>query len=209
MGASADRRVVNLPSIALWQSYFTKAHIYGLDISDCGAFQNDRFTFLHADCGDPIALRRAAQQGVMFDVIIDDGSHASYHQQQTLLELFTTLRPGGLYIIEDLHWQPPAYEGSLPYVPKTSALLMGLDNLLEANAASVIAYARWEDLRNKIESITPYTNDQIYQNAYVPPRRRLRLALRRARQGLRRSIGLRVRTSEHLVKLIVIKKKTH
>lgn len=39
-----------------------------------------------------------------FDVIIDDGSHRSDHQITTFQYLFNNnLKPGGLYVVEDLH----------------------------------------------------------------------------------------------------------
>jgi len=44
------------------------------------------------------------------DIIIDDASHASHHQQKGFLELFPKLKSGGLYIIEDLRWQPKGME---------------------------------------------------------------------------------------------------
>ena len=64
---------------------------------------------------DDLARIAAAAPG--YDVIIDDASHASPHQQLAFRHLFPRLRSGGLYIIEDLHWQSPVYEdiaGSLP-----------------------------------------------------------------------------------------------
>ncbi len=42
--------------------------------------------------------------------ILDDASHASHHQQNAFLELFPGLRSGGLYVIEDLRWQPGTCE---------------------------------------------------------------------------------------------------
>src|SRR5262249_26075381 len=44
------------------------------------------------------------------DILIDDGSHASHHQQIALGFLFPHVRSGGLYIIEDLHWQDAQLE---------------------------------------------------------------------------------------------------
>jgi len=41
------------------------------------------------------------------DVVIDDGSHASFDQQLTLLEFFPLLEKGGWYFIQALDWQPP------------------------------------------------------------------------------------------------------
>jgi hypothetical protein len=38
--------------------------------------------------------------------------------------LFPVLRSGGTYIIEDLHWQSPTYEGKSIPVPKTSDFMI-------------------------------------------------------------------------------------
>lgn len=38
-----------------------------------------------------------------FDLIIDDGSHQSAHMLKTLDVMFPHLKPGGLYVIEDMH----------------------------------------------------------------------------------------------------------
>ena len=46
------------------------------------------------------------------DVIIDDGSHASFDEQVTLREFFPLLADGGWYFIEDLDWQPPGEDAS-------------------------------------------------------------------------------------------------
>jgi len=67
--------------------------------------------------------------GRPFDIIIEDASHASHHQQIALGVLFPHLRSGGLYIIEDLHWQDPGLEK--PNVPKTNDLLKKLQILGE------------------------------------------------------------------------------
>lgn len=151
-GNSAERSVENVPSVRLWQSYFTKAHIYGLDISDCSAFANERFSFFRVDCGDRDALRKVAEAGIVFDIIIDDGSHASFHQQLTLMELFPALASGGLYVIEDLDWQPTVYEKSLPPVPKTAELLTSTKD------------AWWEGLKG-LAQIQTYTRDQLRRAA--------------------------------------------
>jgi len=38
-----------------------------------------------------------------FDIIIDDGSHVNEHQILTFEYLFPKLKPGGVYIVEDIH----------------------------------------------------------------------------------------------------------
>jgi hypothetical protein len=50
---------------------------------------------------------------LLFDVIIDDASHASHHQQIMLSKMFYQLKSGGYYFIEDTqtsYW--PRYGGS-------------------------------------------------------------------------------------------------
>lgn len=126
VGGDADREVIDVPSVRMWRDFLPNAHIYGADISDFSSYQSDNFTFFRVDCGNRDELRKIAEAGVEFHVIVDDGSHASYHQQLTWFELFRSLAPGGLYIIEDLNWQPQAYEAELPPVPKTAKILTDL-----------------------------------------------------------------------------------
>jgi hypothetical protein len=41
--------------------------------------------------------------GPDFDIIIDDGSHVGEHILTSFKILWSTVKPGGYYIIEDLH----------------------------------------------------------------------------------------------------------
>ncbi len=109
-GASEDRRTTDLPSVRMWLDYFPQARILGLDVSDFSWFEHERFQFFRCDMDDRAQIRETAARLPVCDVIIDDASHASPHQQHGFLELFPKLRPGGLYILEDLRWQPKAYE---------------------------------------------------------------------------------------------------
>ena len=123
VGAHADRKTGDLPSVRMWLDYFPKAMVHGFDISDFSFFSHPRFTFTRGDSGVEADLKRVVARGERFDFIIDDGSHASFHQQLAFQTLFPHLEPGGLYIIEDLHWQSPAYEGSLPPTIRTAELI--------------------------------------------------------------------------------------
>lgn len=114
LSGATDRRTTDVPSVNMWRQYFPAADIVGFDICDFSAFEGQRFTFHRVDCADRTALRSLAKATAPFDVVIDDASHASYHQQATFLEFFPALRGGGVYIIEDVHWQPPAIEAALP-----------------------------------------------------------------------------------------------
>lgn len=106
----ASRETTDAPSVRMWLEYFSKANIIGLDVSDFSWIEADRFKFIQCDMDDRDAIREATKVAPSFDIIIDDASHASSHQQDAFLEFFPKLKSGGLYIIEDLQWQPPAYE---------------------------------------------------------------------------------------------------
>ena len=119
-GVDKDRETSDCPSIRMWLEYFPKAEIHGLDVSDFSWFQHERFTFHRCDMDDRAEIARVATDMPAPDIIIDDASHASHHQQNGFLELFPKLASGGLYIIEDLRWQPDTYE--TPGITKTAAL---------------------------------------------------------------------------------------
>ena len=130
VGGDADRVVRTAPSVDMWLKFFPNAEVTGFDISDFSWMDHPRFTFVRGDSGIEADLERAAAQGP-FDLIIDDGSHASFHQQLAFKVLFPKLRPGGLYIIEDLQWQSPFYEDDLPATHKTSDVI---DNWFKTGA---------------------------------------------------------------------------
>jgi hypothetical protein len=125
-GESADGRVQNLPSVDMWKAYFPCATVYGFDICDYSRFEGPRFRFVRGDGGCAADLGRLSTLGVSFDVIIDDASHASYHQLLAFSLLFEVLKPGGLYIIEDLHWQP---RGSAHELPATKTMARVLERI--------------------------------------------------------------------------------
>jgi hypothetical protein len=135
-GGPIERRA-DAPSIAMWLDYFPNAEIYGFDISDFSHVRHPRFHFIRGDLGSREDLVRLAAMAPQFDIIIDDGSHASFHQQLALNCLFGRLAPDGLYVIENLHWQPLAFQAALPAVPKTGMLLH--DALVRRNDAGSAA----------------------------------------------------------------------
>jgi len=110
-GVDKDRKTEDLPSIRMWLDYFPKARIHGLDVSDFSWFEHERFSFHRCDMDDRAEIA-AAMDGIEggLDIVVDDASHASHHQQNAFLEIFPKLKPGGLYVIEDLRWQPETYE---------------------------------------------------------------------------------------------------
>jgi hypothetical protein len=121
-GKSEDRETTDLPSVRMWLDYFTKAQVFGLDVSEFSWFEAERFKFLRCDMDDRANIDEAASDLPMLDIAIDDASHASMHQQQAFLALWPKIKPGGMYIIEDLRWQPEVYENKHPGITKTADL---------------------------------------------------------------------------------------
>lgn len=110
-GKSADRATTDAPSVRMWLEFFPNGNIHGLDVSDFSWLKDPRFTFHRCDMDTRENIRTTAT-GIKesFDIVIDDASHASHHQQNGFLELFGKVKSGGLYIIEDLRWQPDGME---------------------------------------------------------------------------------------------------
>jgi hypothetical protein len=108
-------KTTDAPSLRVWREYFPNAAIYGYDINDFDFFEQDRTVIFRGDQSSREDLGRfLAENGEQqFKLVIDDGSHASSHQQISLAALFGHVEPGGLYVVEDLQWQP------FPESPKT------------------------------------------------------------------------------------------
>jgi SAM-dependent methyltransferase len=88
------------------QEYFTNATIHGVDISDKSIYRTERIRTYMVDQGNVKQLgdffSEMRFKGIDFDIIIDDGSHDVAHQQMTFGKLFDLLKPGGIYVIEDM-----------------------------------------------------------------------------------------------------------
>jgi hypothetical protein len=119
------------PSLRMWKRYFDRAQIFGFDIDDFSGLHIDRCSIVQGDMSRPEDLSRLISTVARsIDILIEDGSHASHHQQIAFGELFPHISPGGIYIIEDLHWQDPLFEKD--DAPKTRDILrrLSLDGVL-------------------------------------------------------------------------------
>lgn len=105
----AEGNQTETPSVSLWQSYFPFCQVIGVDLTDFSQLNNERFKSFVGDQSKLDDLRGVAAElkSGSLDVIIDDGSHASFDEQLTLREFFPLLAEGGWYFLEDLDWQPP------------------------------------------------------------------------------------------------------
>lgn len=107
IGLAIARDGKSCPSLAMWSDFLPEADILGVDIQDYSGFTHSRCRTRLVDQTDRDAMLALAKAEGPFDVIIDDGAHLSDAQQNSFFALFPALKPGGLYFIEDLHFQPP------------------------------------------------------------------------------------------------------
>lgn len=109
-------------SMRMWQEFLPNTKIYGLDINAAPHLDNDQVTTFVVDQSDVASLEafKAKTPDVLFDVIIDDGSHIADHQQLTLSLLWDKLKPGGYYFIEDLNDLRPGATRHMKHAPVSS-----------------------------------------------------------------------------------------
>ncbi|WP_431855280.1 discoidin domain-containing protein [Azospirillum sp.] len=110
-------------SLKMWRDWFPHAVVHGADhftghqgnghvFPDADAFLREVSAGLHPrivlhtldqsrrECIDE--FRAKFLQGT-FDIIVDDASHLMRDQQYTLASLFCLVKPGGYFVVEDLH----------------------------------------------------------------------------------------------------------
>lgn len=96
-------------SVKLWDKYFEKSFITGVDISivfetvdmETRITENKNWIdFIEADATKE-EFARVFRSGT-FDIVIDDGSHMEADQIKTFQLLKSKMKPGGIYVIEDI-----------------------------------------------------------------------------------------------------------
>lgn len=91
-------------SLGMWRHYFgERATVYGVDIQDvCRAYESESVKVFIGDQADPHFWSRFCEQVPEIDIVIDDGGHESEQQIATLEALLPRMRPGGVFVCEDL-----------------------------------------------------------------------------------------------------------
>jgi len=105
----------------MWLEYFPKAQFTALDTAPACPVTDDRMTYIQSDFETPATIAEAVDFSP--DIVIDDATHASHHQQNAFRALYPKLASGGIYAAEDLRSQPPSLEKQ--GVVKTAALFQG------------------------------------------------------------------------------------
>jgi SAM-dependent methyltransferase len=104
-------------SLTMWAEWLPMADIVGVDIdlARCRIQESDRVKLRQGDTLDAAFLASLVAEFGAFDVVIDDGAHLIAHHQAAFDALWPAVKPGGLYIVEDLHtywWEHANAPGS-------------------------------------------------------------------------------------------------
>jgi hypothetical protein len=114
--------VQNGGSLETWSAYFDKAeNVIGCDINaKCESLQftDKRIRVIVGDATTEDTAKEVEKLAQSLDIVIEDGSHTSRDIITTFARFFPKLRPGGLYVAEDLHccyWEEWGGGLSSPY----------------------------------------------------------------------------------------------
>lgn len=92
-------------SLGMWHDYFgAGTRVTGVDIEEaCRSYADDTTSIFIGDQQDRRFWRTFREQNPSVDILIDDGGHTPEQQRVTLEEMLPHLRPGGVFICEDVH----------------------------------------------------------------------------------------------------------
>jgi hypothetical protein len=102
-------------SLEMWRDYFgPKAHIYGVDVREaCLSYETDRTRIFIGDQSDAAFWAKFRAEVPNLDIVVDDGGHRAPEQIATIEGLLPHMRPGGVFVCEDVHFE---YNPFLDYV---------------------------------------------------------------------------------------------
>ena len=92
-------------SLEMWRQYFgERCRILGVDLQDaCKVYENEYTRIFIGDQADPAFWKSFVREVPAVDVLIDDGGHRVEQQVATLEAMLPHIRPGGVYLCEDIH----------------------------------------------------------------------------------------------------------
>lgn len=159
-------------SLQAWYRYFPQAEIHGFDVNrphEKVQANMDRLkprvhTHIVNILGDGVSLEELGFLPESMDVIIEDGPHSRGTQEDFLVKLFPLLRPGGIYIIEDVGQQGTKY-----FHEKPSLLKNKTRHILETNDAiwvdASLGHRAWDEWVRRVGRM--WVKDRVYHNSYL------------------------------------------
>jgi SAM-dependent methyltransferase len=101
--------VLHGESLRMWKEYFYDSEIIGIDLNpDSKKHEEFRISIEVGSQFDSEFLSYVGDKHGPFDLILDDGSHVNEHVIFSFQNLFSRLKSGGVYIVEDVatsYWE--------------------------------------------------------------------------------------------------------
>ena len=92
-------------SLQMWRKYFgEQANIFAVDINpECKKFEDEKTKIFIGSQEDEKFLDSLLSQLPVLDLLIDDGGHTMNQQIVSFNKLFSSVKDGGVYLVEDTH----------------------------------------------------------------------------------------------------------
>ena len=158
-------------SLQMWNEYFPRAMIYGVDINRPAANVAEnlaklpRVRLLFGDSTKEGEVNNFHLPAEGFDIIIDDGNHKSWFQESTLRNFWKFVKPGGHYIMEDVD----AQLGGFDFSETPHFLANSTRDIFEANHVSFVdahvGHRAWKDWLRTATSVS--AKDHRIHNSYL------------------------------------------
>ena len=182
--------VQNGGSLQMWREYFgDQCKIWGVDIDPaCKAheafwrnkYQDDNISVIIGDQGDRGFLKGLVKSLPAMDIIIDDGGHQMHQQIASFEELYPSINPGGVYLVEDTHtsYWPSFGSGLLDersFIEYSKHKLDELNGWHYSNGPTITNITNNTAQISFNDSIVTFTKKTYRQFSIGRPRREVRL----------------------------------
>jgi hypothetical protein len=154
-------------SLKMWSMFFHTATILGVDkhLTEKAKLMDGKFGFnvIEADATKEFTYinNPYGRGSLRWDVVIDDGSHIAKEQIDTFHGLWTSVKPGGYYFVEDLFaiydttWNPDYPYSIIDLIQaSTKSILIGGNDIQEVHyhggnsmGGLLVLRKRFEDYR--------------------------------------------------------------
>jgi hypothetical protein len=154
-------------SLAMWRDYFgPDACIYGVDIEPaCAAYEQAGTRIFVGDQSDRRFWAQVRQAAPALDVVLDDGGHEYDQQRVSLEELLPCMKPGGVYICEDVHGIDNRFAA---YAAGIASCLNAGEVKNDYKAAERRLFATTTSLQRFVSSVTFYPQMVVFERNASP-----------------------------------------
>lgn len=138
-------------SLPMWRHYFgSGCHVHGVDIQpECKVYENGYTTIHIGDQSSREFWKGFRERVPQVDILIDDGGHLAEQQIVTLEEMLPALKPGGVYICEDICC---ARNGFADFASSMALGLNAYDPIMDASGSA----SRSTAFQDSVHSVHSY-----------------------------------------------------